>query len=314
MSEPNRAKPPETAESGGQRLVFVTGPSGAGRSTAVNALEDIGFEAIDNLPLSLVPRLLDGPPIGRPIALGIDVRNRDFSANALIEMIDGFSADPEFEVDLLYLDCTTDVLIRRFSETRRRHPMAPADSPAQGIELEIDLLVPIRARANILIDTSDITPHDLRAEVEKWLGATAENRLAVSIQSFSYKRGTPRGIDMMFDCRFLKNPYWEPALRGLNGHSEAVVDYVQQDPRFDAFFQKVTDLVTMLLPAFAEEGKSHFSIGFGCTGGQHRSVAIAEKLANALAASGWQVSKRHRELERRGAGGAVPSGKIGDKS
>lgn len=314
MSDPNIAKPPETAESGGQRLVFVTGPSGAGRSTAVKALEDIGFEAIDNLPLSLVPRLLDGPPIGRPIALGIDVRNRDFSANALIEMIDRFSADPELDVDLLYLDCTTDVLIRRFSETRRRHPMAPADSPAQGIELEIDLLVPIRARANILIDTSDITPHDLRAEVEKWLGATAENRLAVSVQSFSYKRGTPRGIDMMFDCRFLKNPYWEPALRGLNGHSEAVVDYVQKDPRFDAFFQKVTELVMMLLPAFAEEGKSHFSIGFGCTGGQHRSVAIAEKLANALAASGWQVSKRHRELERRGVGGAVLIADIGDKT
>ena len=314
MADPNMAKTPQTAESRGQRLVFVTGPSGAGRSTAVKALEDIGFEAIDNLPLSLVPRLLDGPPIGRPIALGIDVRNRDFSANALIEMIDRFSADPEFDVDLLYLDCTTDVLIRRFSETRRRHPMAPADSPAQGIELEIDLLVPIRARANILIDTSDITPHDLRAEVEKWLGATAENRLAVSVQSFSYKRGTPRGIDMMFDCRFLKNPYWEPALRGLNGHSEAVVDYVLKDPRFDAFFQKVTELVTMLLPAFAEEGKSHFSIGFGCTGGQHRSVAIAEKLANALAASGWQVSKRHRELERRGVGGAVSTANIGDKT
>lgn len=314
MADPNTAKPAKTAESGGQRLVFVTGPSGAGRSTAVKALEDIGFEAIDNLPLSLVPRLLDGPPIGRPIALGIDVRNRDFSANALIEMIDGFSADPDIDVDLLYLDCSTDVLIRRFSETRRRHPMAPTDSPAQGIELEIDLLVPIRARANILIDTSDITPHDLRAEVEKWLGVTAENRLAVSVQSFSYKRGTPRGIDMMFDCRFLKNPYWEPALRGLNGHSEAVADYVEKDPRFDAFFEKVTDLVTMLLPAFAEEGKSHFSIGFGCTGGQHRSVAIAEKLANALAASGWQVSKRHRELERRGAGGAVLAANIEDKT
>ena len=314
MSDPNVARPQEAAESGGQRLVFVTGPSGAGRSTAVKALEDIGFEAIDNLPLSLVPRLLDGPPIGRPIALGIDVRNRDFSANALIEVIDTFSANPDFDVELLYLDCTTDVLIRRFSETRRRHPLAPADAPAQGIEQEIDLLVPVRARANILIDTSDISPHELRAEIENWLGADAENRLAVSVQSFSYKRGTPRGIDMMFDCRFLRNPFWEPDLRGLNGHSQAVSDYIEQDPRFEAFFQKVSELVTILLPAFAQEGKSHFSIGFGCTGGQHRSVAIAEKLANALAASGWQVSKRHRELERRGAGGAVSSGNIEDKT
>ena len=314
MADQSASNPAQSAESGAQRLVFVTGPSGAGRSTAVNALEDIGFEAIDNLPLSLVPRLLDGPPIGRPIALGIDVRNRDFSTNALIDVIDRLSANPEFEVELLYLDCSAEVLIRRYSETRRRHPLAPADAPAQGIEQEIDLLVPIRARANILIDTSELSPHELRAEIEHWLGSDAENRLAVSVQSFSYKRGTPRGIDMMFDCRFLKNPHWEPALRGLNGQAQAVADYIEQDPRFDEFFAKVTELVKMLLPAFAEEGKSHFSIGFGCTGGQHRSVAIAEKLANALAASGWQVSKRHRELERRGAGGAVSAHNTGGRT
>ena len=314
MADQSASNPAQSAESGAQRLVFVTGPSGAGRSTAVNALEDIGFEAIDNLPLSLVPRLLDGPPIGRPIALGIDVRNRDFSTNALIDVIDRLSANPEFEVELLYLDCSAEVLIRRFSETRRRHPLAPADAPAQGIGQEIDLLVPIRARANILIDTSELSPHELRAEIEHWLGSDAENRLAVSVQSFSYKRGTPRGIDMMFDCRFLKNPHWEPALRGLNGQAQAVADYIEQDPRFDEFFAKVTELVKMLLPAFAEEGKSHFSIGFGCTGGQHRSVAIAEKLANALAASGWQVSKRHRELERRGAGGAVSAHNTGGRT
>ena len=314
MADQSASNPAQNAENGAQRLVFVTGPSGAGRSTAVNALEDIGFEAIDNLPLSLVPRLLDGPPIGRPIALGIDVRNRDFSTNALIDVIDRLSANPEFEVELLYLDCSAEVLIRRYSETRRRHPLAPADAPAQGIEQEIDLLVPIRARANILIDTSELSPHELRAEIEHWLGSDAENRLAVSVQSFSYKRGTPRGIDMMFDCRFLKNPHWEPALRGLNGQAQAVADYIEQDPRFDEFFAKVTELVKMLLPAFAEEGKSHFSIGFGCTGGQHRSVAIAEKLANALAASGWQVSKRHRELERRGAGGAVSAHNTGGRT
>jgi UPF0042 nucleotide-binding protein len=314
MADQSATNPSKNAESGAQRLVFVTGPSGAGRSTAIKALEDIGYEAIDNLPLSLVPRLLDGPPIGRPIALGIDVRNRDFSTNALIDVIDRLSANPEFEIELLYLDCTAEVLIRRFSETRRRHPMAPADSPEQGIEQEIDLLVPIRARANILIATSELSPHELRAEIEHWLGSDAENRLAVSVQSFSYKRGTPRGIDMMFDCRFLKNPHWEPTLRGLNGHDQAVSEYIEQDPRFDAFFAKVTDLVMMLLPAFAEEGKSHFSIGFGCTGGQHRSVAVAEKLANALAASGWQVSKRHRELERRGAGGAVSAQNTGGRT
>lgn len=287
---------PET----GHRIVLITGPSGAGRSTAVNALEDIGFESIDNLPLTLLPRLLDGPPIGRPLALGIDVRNRDFSTNALIGLVDSLTARPDVEVELLYLDCNSDVLVRRFSETRRRHPLAPDDAPLRGIEREFDLLAPVRARANILIDTSDLTPHDLRAEIEHWFQSTAEQRLAVSVQSFSYKRGIPRGVDMVLDCRFLRNPHWEESLRSKDGRSDEVQDYVAGDPMYDEFFAKVNDLVKMLLPAYADEGKSHLSIAFGCTGGQHRSVSLAEKLAYALAASGWQVSKRHRELERKG--------------
>jgi RNase adapter protein RapZ len=290
---------PQDTRPAGQRLVFVTGPSGAGRSTAVKALEDIGFETIDNLPLSLLGRLLDGPPIGHPLALGIDVRNRDFSVDGLIGAIDGLSASRVLDVQLLYLDCSTDVLIRRFSETRRRHPMAPAESPAQGIARELDLLGPIRARANILIDTSDLTPHDLRAEIERWFDTTTGPRLAVSVQSFSYKRGIPRGVDMVFDCRFLRNPYWDPALRDLDGRTREVSDYVAGDDRFAEFFDKIRDLAVLLLPAFSDEGKSHITLAFGCTGGQHRSVAVAEKLANALAATGWQVSKRHRELEAR---------------
>ncbi len=296
-------------EKAGQRLVIVTGPSGAGRSTAVKAMEDIGFEAIDNLPLSLVQRLLDGPPIGRPLALGIDVRNRDFSVNGFLDVIERFNGKPGLEAELFYLDCSADVLIRRFSETRRRHPMAPSNAPAQGIEQEKDLLVPIRARANILIDTSELSPHDLREEIERWFGSTAETRLALSIQSFSYKRGIPRGVDMVFDCRFLRNPFWEPALRSLDGRSDDVAAYISKDERFAEFFAKVLDLANLLLPAFAQEGKSHISIAFGCTGGQHRSVAVTEKLANALAASGWQVSKRHRELERR-ANSAATTGKL----
>lgn len=293
------------ATPGGLRLVLVTGPSGAGRSTAVNALEDIGFEAIDNMPLTLLPRLLEGPPIGRPMALGIDTRNRDFSTIALVELITRLSANPALDVELLYLDCNADVLVRRYSETRRRHPLAPAESPMQGIEREFDLLLPVRALANILIDTSELTPHQLRAEIEHWFDTQTEKRLAVSLQSFSYKRGIPRGVDIILDCRFLRNPYWKPGLRALNGQNDDVADYIEGDPRFESFFSKVYDLVVMLLPAYVEEGKSHLAIAFGCTGGQHRSVAVAEKLANALAASGWQVSKRHRELERRD--GKTPS-------
>ncbi|WP_102109590.1 RNase adapter RapZ [Oceaniglobus roseus] len=293
----------------GPRLVLVTGPSGAGRSSAINVLEDLGFEAIDNLPLTLLPRLLEGGPLTRPLALGLDVRNRDFSTAALIDCIEVLERLPDVRAEVLYLDASPDVLQRRFSETRRRHPMAPAETPTEGIEREMDLLTGIRARADILIDTSELTPHDLRAELDRWFGAESGSRLAVSVQSFSYKRGLPRGLDMVFDVRFLRNPHWNPALRPLTGLDAPVADHVIADPRFADFFARVRDLSLGLLPAYADEGKTHFAIGFGCTGGQHRSVAVTELLAKALAAEGWQVSTRHREMERRAAfPGAVKTG------
>ncbi|TNF62998.1 MAG: RNase adapter RapZ [Rhodobacteraceae bacterium] len=284
----------------GQRLVLVTGPSGAGRSTAIHALEDLGYETIDNLPLSLVPRLLDGPPMGQPLALGIDVRNRDFSAQGLIELIDRLTRRPEVTPEVLYLDCAAEELERRYAETRRRHPLAPSETPEAGIAREIDLLAPIRVRADVLIDTTGMSPHDLKAEVARAFGGRAAERLAVSVHSFSYKRGVPRGLDLMFDCRFLRNPHWVPALRGLDGRDAAVAGHVAGDPLHGEFLRRVIDLLLLLLPAQIEEGKSHLAIGFGCTGGQHRSVAVAESVAKALAEAGWQVSKRHRELERRG--------------
>jgi len=284
----------------GQRVVLVTGPSGAGRSTAIHALEDLGYEAIDNLPLSLVPRLLDGPPMDHPLALGIDVRNREFSATGLIETIDRMTRLPEVAPEVLYLDCGPEELQRRYGETRRRHPMAPDESPEIGIAREIDLLAPIKVRADVLVDTTGMSPHDLKAEVARIFGGKKAGRLAVSVHSFSYKRGVPRGLDMMFDCRFLNNPHWVAALRDRDGRDADVAAHVAGDPRHDDFLARVTDLLLLLLPAQIEEGKSHLAIGFGCTGGQHRSVAVAESVANALAAEGWQVSKRHRELERRG--------------
>lgn len=286
----------------GHRLLLVTGPSGAGRSTAIHALEDLGYEAIDNLPLSLVPRLIEGPPHGRPIALGLDARNRDFNANALIELIDGLTRDPRVEAQVLYLDCAPGDLIRRYSETRRRHPLAPAETPSDGIDREIDLLAPIRARADHLIDTSDMSPHDLKAEIGRWFGAGPTGRLTVSVQSFSYKRGVPRGVDMIFDCRFLRNPHWAPDLRPLDGRDARVAAHVGADPRFQDFLLQLRNMVLFLLPAHRDEGKAHLTIGFGCTGGQHRSVAVAEKLGNVLADAGWPVALRHRELERKGAG------------
>ncbi len=284
----------------GPRTVLVTGPSGAGRSTAIHVLEDLGFEAIDNLPLRLLPRLMEeATQGGRPMALGIDTRNRDFSVAALIEVIDRLSADDDAGLSVLYLDCRADLLVQRFSETRRRHPMAPAESPALGVDRELDLLHPIRARADTLIDTSDLNVHQLRAEIET-LYAPGEGRaLAVSVQSFSYKRGLPRGLDMIFDCRFLANPYWQADLRALDGRNNRVQGHVAADPRYAPFFERVLDLTRLLLPAYVEEGKAHLSIAFGCTGGQHRSVALTEALGAALAQDGYQVSIRHRELERR---------------
>ena len=298
MPENARARPAPTPH-----LVLVTGPSGAGRSTAIHALEDMGFEAIDNLPLSLLPRLLDGAtPSGRPLALGIDARNRDFSTNALIEVIDRAGDMTALPMQVLYMDCAADVLLRRFSETRRRHPLAPAESPSVGIAREFDLLGPIRARADILIDTSDLSPHDLRAELEHWFGAQAGGRMAVSVHSFSYKRGLPRGVDLVMDCRFLQNPYWEPELRDLDGRALEVAAYIRQDSRWSPFMAQLRGMARLLLPAYESEGKAYLSIAFGCTGGQHRSVAVAETLASALAEGGWQVSIRHRELERRALG------------
>lgn len=282
-----------------QRLVLVTGPSGAGRSTAINVLEDLGFEAIDNLPLTLIPRLLDGPPRPVPLALGLDVRNRDFSASNVIELIDRLTRLPDFAPEVLYLDCSTEVLVRRYNETRRRHPLAVDGDPLTGILAERDLLAPVRARADVLLDTTELSPHDLKAELANWFETRADKRLTVSVQSFSYKRGVPRGVDMMFDCRFLDNPHWVAALRNKDGRNPEVQKFVMSDSRYEEFFTRVRDLVLFTLPAHLKEGKAHLAIGFGCTGGQHRSVTLAEKMADSLAEAGWQVSKRHRELERR---------------
>ena len=286
---------------GRQHVVLVTGPSGAGRSTAINALEDLGWEVIDNLPLSLLPRLIDGPPLSRPLALGLDVRNRDFGVDALIEAIDRLAAREDVAEQVLFLDASEDDLVRRYSETRRRHPLSPEGPPITGILREKELLVPIRGRADVIVDTTGMTPHEARAEIVELFGGAAALTLAISLQSFSYKRGLPRGADLVFDVRFLKNPHWEPALRGRDGRDPAVLSHVESDPRYADFFARTRDLLLSLLPAYRDEGKSHLAVAFGCTGGQHRSVAVAEEMVRALAEAGWQVSSRHRELERRAA-------------
>lgn len=282
------------------RVVLVTGPSGAGRATAVNVLEDLQFEAIDNLPLSLIPRLLDGPPLTRTLVLGIDARNREFSVQGFLETVE-WLRNCGHSVETLYLDCRAEVLLRRYSETRRRHPMAPEATPQQGIERELELLDQLRGSADRLIDTSDLTPHDLRDELIAQFSTDASHRMATTLHSFSYKRGQPRGIDTVYDCRFLNNPYWKPELRALDGRDQQVQLFVAQDARFPRFFEMICSMTEFLLPAYQEEGKAHLSLGFGCTGGQHRSVSMVEQLADVLAKKGHRVLKRHHELERRAA-------------
>lgn len=295
---------------GAQHVVLVTGPSGAGRTTAIRALEDFGYEVIDNLPLDLIPRLVSGEPLAHPLALGVDVRTRDFTVDALTETIDALVSDPSLDVELLFLDCRPGVLAQRFSETRRRHPLAEGGSIQHGIEREIALLAQVRARADVMIDTSELTVHDLKDEIVRWLGIDKSEALAVSVQSFSYKRGVPRGLDLVFDVRFLRNPHWEPELRPLTGLNPDVAAHVASDPLYQGFLSRIMDLVTFLLPAYAAEGKAHLAVGFGCTGGRHRSVALTETVAKGLADAGWQVSIRHRELEGSAAG--AEAGQIGE--
>lgn len=282
-----------------KRLVLVTGPSGAGRTTAIRSLEDFGFEVIDNMPLSLVSALIDAPNTGRPLALGVDVRNRDFSIAQLIEVIDDLGRRSDLNLEILYLDCEVPALVRRFSETRRRHPMAPEGLPSQGVARELDLMVPIKTRADILIDTTTLSPHGLKSELARWFASDQNKQMVVSIQSFSYKRGLPRSIDMMFDCRFLNNPHWNPDLRVKTGKDSGVKEFVEKDALYGRFFEQSFQLIDLVLPAHAKEGRSHVSIGFGCTGGQHRSVALAEAMFEKLSSvGGWHLSVRHRELER----------------
>lgn len=296
--------PPAAAR---QRLVLVTGPSGAGRTTAIAALEDLGWEPIDNLPLTFVPRLFEGQPAGRPVALGLDVRNRDFSVAALVALCARLRADPALAVDLLYLDCRAEVLVNRYAGTRRRHPLSPAEPAEAGVGRELDLMRPLRELADVLVDTSDLAPNDLRGALERLFGPAAATGIAVSVHSFAFRRGPPPGIDLMFDCRFLRNPYWDAMLRPRDGRDAAVAAHVASDPLYAPFLDRIAGLVELVLPAQQAAGKAHLAIALGCTGGQHRSVTVAENLARRLADGGWRVSIRHRELERRAEVSAPPS-------
>jgi RNase adapter protein RapZ len=297
-SSPTDQTPAPALAEGGNRVVIVTGMSGAGKTMALKALEDMGWEAVDNLPLSLVASLVrSGEGMARPLALGVDIRTRDFGVEPVLAALDRLMGESGLDVRLLFLDCEDDVLCRRFTETRRRHPMAVDRPLLDGIRHERALVSPLKRRADMMIDTTNQPPAEFKRLLAGHFGLERNSGLGVFITSFAYRNGLPREADLVFDVRFLANPHYVPALKPLTGRDPKVAEYVAGDPAFGPFLDSLTRLLEPLLPRFAAEGKSYLTIAVGCTGGRHRSVAIAENLAQWMKRRGGRVELRHRELD-----------------
>ena len=280
------------------RVFVVTGLSGAGRTTALKALEDMDCEAVDNLPVRLMGTLIrQGPAEGRGLAIGVDVRTRDFDAGRFAHEIEELRAVVDTPVELLFLDSANDIIARRYTETRRIHPMASDRPLTDGIVAERRLLAPLREAADFVMDTSHSNIHEFANLLRDRVVGIATGEPNGLVISFSYRNGVPRDADMVFDVRFLRNPHYDPALRPLTGRDAGGGDYVAADPDFDEYFARLTNLLALLLPRFREEAKSYLTIGIGCTGGRHRSVYVAERLREWMAARMTRVELRHRELD-----------------
>lgn len=306
-SAPQGAKPGKSADKdsilntseGPRQIVVVTGMSGAGRQTTLRLLEDHGYETIDNLPLALWAQtvaLSGRGELAAGLALGIDVRSRGFETERLTEILDTLRAMPSFQVTLLFLDCDDEVLQRRFTETRRRHPLAPDRPLLDGILRERDQLSGLRDKASLIVDTSSLGMPDLRDLIATRVVGRRGQELTIHLASFAYKNGLPRSADLVFDVRFLRNPHYDPSLRAHTGQETAVQTYIQQDPDFYAFQNRLRDLLELTVSRYKQEGKSYLTIGFGCSGGKHRSVYLTEATAQWLKEIGWGVSVRHQVL------------------
>lgn len=285
-------------------MLLITGMSGAGMTTALKALEDIGYDCIDHLPLRLLPRLL-GPGDDQhdihdttPLAIGIDVRTRDFTVESLFDVVDGLNLQSVGCLQTVFLHCDDDELCRRYSATRHRHPLAVDVPLTECIQRERRLLSPLRHRADVTIDTTALTPGELKRILEGHFVVATESRLLIHVLSFSFRSGLPRDADLVFDVRFLANPYYRSELRLLTGKDQPVAQHIEGDPAFEPFFASLTGLLQPLIPRYAKEGKSYLTIAVGCTGGRHRSVFVSERLAGWLRAQEQSVLVHHRDLDR----------------
>ncbi len=285
------------------RILLVTGMSGAGKSTTLKSLEDMGWETVDNLPLLLLDRLLvtklpEGASDDRPLAVGIDSRTRGFDARAIVDRIKALRERGD-DISTVFLDCGGSELERRYSETRRRHPLA-LDRPAtDGIARERELLAPLRRWADHVIDTSSSTSNDLRLEMRVRFGEPLSSAPTLSVISFGFARGVPRNADFVFDMRFLRNPHWDDALRPMSGLDQPVADYIAADSTYEDAVSRIEDLLLLLLPRYEVEGKAYVTIAFGCTGGRHRSVHVTERVGERLRAAGFSPTVTHRDLASR---------------
>jgi UPF0042 nucleotide-binding protein len=283
------------------RLLLVTGLSGAGKSTVLKVLEDLGWEVVDNLPLALLEALIDAPAkrseAGRPIAVGIDSRSRGFKPARLVKRIKELREDGGRDIQTLFLDCAGAELERRFSETRRRHPLAEDRPAADGIARERELMEPLRRWAEHVVDTTNYSSNDLQQEVRQRFGDAGEGEPVLNILSFGFARGLPRNADLVFDMRYLRNPHWDAKLRPGTGLDPDVAAYVMADPAYEDSVAQIEQLLLTLLPRYRAEGKSYVTVAFGCTGGRHRSVHVADRVARTLRAAGHEPTVTHRNLD-----------------
>ena len=282
-----------------RRVVILSGMSGAGLSTALKAFEDLGYEAVDNLRLSLIPALVKDTELSlRHLAVAIDTRNVNFSVDELLRVDHLLTSKHELQVSLLFLDASDETLQQRFTETRRRHPLALDRPVTDGILREREMLWGLKNEADHVIDTSQISVNDLRRLIAGQYRFDHTLGLTLFVTSFSYRHGVPRESDLVFDVRFLVNPHWDLNLRAMTGRDLEIIDYIKGDPGYASFMEHLKQLLLPLLPRFQQEGKSYLTIAVGCTGGRHRSVMIAEELANIFALNGYVVGVGHRDLNR----------------